>query len=51
VGAQRFLVMIPQRDEKKKSGEEGYDHDSDGGSGQQLEMKMFRAEKPSDASA
>jgi hypothetical protein len=51
VGSQRFLVMIPQRDEKKESGEERYDDDSDGGSGEQFEMKMFWAEKPGDAPA
>jgi hypothetical protein len=48
---QRFLMMISQRYEKKESREERYDHDPDGGPGEQFEMKMFRAEKPGDASA
>jgi hypothetical protein len=51
MGSQRFLMMIPQRDEKKESSEERYDDDSDGGAGEQLEMKMFWAEKPGDAPA
>jgi hypothetical protein len=43
--------MIPEGDEKKEPGEEGDDDNSDGRSGQQLEMEMFRAKQPRGAAA
>jgi hypothetical protein len=43
--------MIPQGNEEKEAGEEGDDDDADSGAGEELEMKMLRAEKPRRAAA
>ncbi len=49
--AQCFLLVIPNRYEKKQPREKCDDDDADCRSGQQFEMKMFWAEKPRDASS
>ncbi len=46
VCAQGFLMMVAEGDEQKKAGQERDDDDADRGSGEEFEMKMFRAEKP-----
>jgi hypothetical protein len=51
VGAQRFLVMIPEGDEEKEAGEKSDDDNSNSRPGQEFEMKMLGAEKPGGAAA
>ena len=46
--AQRFLLMVPKRDEQKQTRKKCDDDDADRGAGQELEMKMLWAEKPRD---
>jgi hypothetical protein len=51
MGTERFLVVIPQRDEKKQPGKEGDDDNSDRRSGQHFEMEMLWAKQPRGAAA
>ena len=51
MGAQRFLVVVTQGDKEKEPREESNDHDPDGGSGKEFEVKMLGAEKPGGAAA
>lgn len=44
--AQRFLLMVLERDEEKQAREKCDDNDADRSAGQKLEMKMFWTEKP-----
>ena len=49
--AQALLMVIAQGDEEKQPGQEG-DHDNaDGGSRQELEVKMLWTKKPGNASS
>ena len=43
--AQRFLLMVSKRDEEKQSRQKCDDDNADRGARQELEMKMFWAEK------
>src|ERR1044072_5860696 len=51
VRAQSRLMVIAEGDEKEQTREECDDDNADGGSGQEFEMKMLRAEKPGAASS
>jgi hypothetical protein len=51
VRPQRLLMVIAQGNEEEKSGQERDDNNADGGSREQLEMKMFGAEEPRGASS
>lgn len=51
VRAKRFLVMIPERNEKEKPGQKRDDNDADSRSGKEFKMKMFLAEQPRRATA
>ena len=46
VSPEGVLIMVSQRHEQKNAGQKYDDNDSDGGAGEQLEMKMPLTEKP-----
>ena len=46
VSAERILIMVAQSHEQENAGQENDDDDTDGCSGEQLEMKMSLTKKP-----